>query len=181
MLTSASNLTPQVGRFFAKGKGAKKRPTRSAVYAGVMFQNRVRFMLRVLFVTLMLFVVTVAIILASYLNSLVSVGLSIEWTFDSVPVILNAVIMSLACPLYILFSFFVSKGNYSSFKNSLIGFIIFTPMVLVLIIFPSALELPEHITCSFNFLLFASVAVHYLAVRFCSDHFWVAGGRVIET
>ena len=35
MLTSASNLTPQVGRFFAKGKGAKKRPTRSAVYAGV--------------------------------------------------------------------------------------------------------------------------------------------------
>jgi len=36
MLTSASNLTPQVGRFFAKDKGAKKRPTRSAVYAGVM-------------------------------------------------------------------------------------------------------------------------------------------------
>ena len=40
MLTSASNLTPQVGRFFAKDKGAKKRPTRSAVYAGVRFNSR---------------------------------------------------------------------------------------------------------------------------------------------
>jgi hypothetical protein len=34
-LTIALNLTPQAGRFFAKDKGAKNRPTCYAVYAGV--------------------------------------------------------------------------------------------------------------------------------------------------
>ncbi len=34
-LTSALNLTPQTGRFFAKNKSAKKRPVCYAVYAGV--------------------------------------------------------------------------------------------------------------------------------------------------
>ena len=35
-LTSASNLTPQAVRFFAKKNDAKTRPTCSAIYAGVM-------------------------------------------------------------------------------------------------------------------------------------------------
>ena len=137
---------------------------------------------RIVLILLVLFLLSMLAVIAGYYNTLVGFDMpAVKWVFEGVPIIRASVVLTLACPVYLLLAFFTSRGNYELYKNELIGYSIVVPMVLVLIILPGETSKPDHLQLNYKSMLFLACASQYVATRFLQKTFWLLGGREMQT
>ena len=139
-------------------------------------------MVRIILILILLFFSSMLSVIVGYYNTLLGFDIrAVECVFESVPIIKTSIVLALACPAYLLLSFFASKGNYESYKSGLIGYCMVVSIVIVLVMLPGELSKPDHLQLNCKSMFFVVFASQCAATILLQKAFWVLGGRELHT
>lgn len=138
-------------------------------------------MAKIIQTLILLFGASVIAIVAGHYNSLLGMDWhSVEMVFEHIPVIKTAIILTLACPATLLFAFFTSRGNYSTYEMEGLACSMAVPILIVMLLDPGAEKLPSYLNINGFTLYVLSSASQFFAIKSLSKKFWLLGGREIE-
>lgn len=121
----------------------------------------------------------VAIVSGYYNTSYWPDMLGVALVYEHVPVLAASAALSAFQPVNLLIAFHSSRGDYSTYRTSLLVGNWVGPMLLMLVVLPGAIAIPD--VLGFNVLTMISLATaaQFAACAFVRDRVWLRGGRLL--
>jgi hypothetical protein len=102
-----------------------------------------------------------------------------RWVYEEIPVFRASLALTMILPANALVAFFISRGEYQSFRGFGVFLGVMMPIVVIAAVLPGALDTPAHLGSRMGALVYISIGAQLVFSRCLVRQVWEYGGRTV--